>query len=248
MWRNSTVCLVGVALGLLGTGCFVDDGDPGYGGGGGGYHPPPPVVVVSNGAALALQWDLAYVDGKAADCESADTPTVNVSLDPTSSGTPYSVAFPCGAGAALATGIGPGEYEVTLDLVDSHGRTVASLTHPPVRLFPDTTTRLGEPALLPVQTWDLGWTIGQRGGRALSCDDVNAASVEFTAQLGGGAPERYLLPCSDYGALTTAILTGSYQVRMLLLDHAGRTIGDTGPGIVNVTMDAPATLDADFDL
>jgi hypothetical protein len=77
---------------------------------------------------------------------------------------------------------------------------------------------------------------------------VNAASVEFTATLAGAAPESYLLPCSDYAALTSAIRPGDYQVRMLLLDHAGRTIGDTGVGLIGVTMDAPAALDADFDL
>jgi hypothetical protein len=246
MWRNSTVWFVGGALALLGTGCIVDD--HGHSSGGGGYHPPPPPVVVSDGARLALQWDLAYIDGKAADCQSADTPTVTVRLDPAPTGTPFAVSFPCEGGAGLATGIEPGVYELSIDLVDAHGRAVASLTHPPVQLFLDTTTRLDEPALLPVQTWDLTWTIGQRGPRSLSCDDVNAASVQFTAQLAGGAPESYLLPCNDYGALTTAIAPGDYQVRMLLLDHAGRAIGDTGNGLVTVTMDAPATMDADFNL
>jgi hypothetical protein len=247
MWRNSTVCLLGGVVALAGTGCIVNE--HAHDSGGGGYHPPPPPAVVSDGARLSLQWDLAYVDGKPADCETADTPTVNVRLDPASAGTPFSVSFPCGAGAGLATGINPGTYAVSLDLVDSRGRTVTTVTHPPVGLTPGTTTQLEEPALLPVQTWDLTWTIGARGPQGLTCDDVNAASVQFTAQLGGGGPpDSYLLPCSDYRAVTTAIRPGDYQVRMLLLDHAGRTIGDTGPALVTVTMDRPATMDADFNL
>jgi hypothetical protein len=248
MWRNSTVCLVGSALALLGSGCVAYEHDHYPSGGSGGYHSPPPPVVVSDGARLAFEWDLSYVDGKPADCESADTPTVTLHLDPAPNGTPVDVNFPCDAGAGLATGIEPGNYEVTLDLVDVHGRVVASLTHPPVGLFVGTTTQLGDPAVLPVQTWDLAWTIGQRGGRPLSCDDVNGASVQFTAQLGGEPPQSYLLPCHDYQAVTTAIPAGDYNVRMLLLDHAGRAIGDTGPGLVRVTMDAVATLDADFNL
>jgi hypothetical protein len=246
MWRNSTVCLVGSVLSLLGTGCIVHDDHSRHGGGSG--NPPPPPVVVADGARLALQWDLSYLDGKAADCDSADTPSVNVHLAPAPAGTPFSVTFPCVGGAGLATGIDPGTYEVSIDLVDSRGRTVATLTHPPVRLFAGTTTQLEEPALLPVQTWDLTWAIGHRGATGLSCDDVNAASVEFTATMSGLPPDKYLLPCSDYAAVTTAIMPGTYNVRMLLLDHAGRTIGDTGDGLVKVTMDAPAALDADFGL
>ena len=38
------------------------------------------------------------------------------------------------------------------------------------------------------------------------------------------------------------------EVRMVLIDNRGLTIGDTGPGRINVTFDAPASLDADFDL
>jgi hypothetical protein len=246
MWRNSTVCLVGSFLSLLGTGCIVNDHHTHDGSG--GYHSPPPPVVVSSGARLALQWDLAYLDGKAADCESADTPSVIVRLSPAPAGTPFAVTFPCEGGAGLATGIDPGRYEVSIDLTDGRGRTVTTLTHPPVDLFAGTTTQLEEPALLPVQTWDLAWSIGHRGGRGLSCDDVNAASVQFTAQTGGFAPDSYMLPCSDYAALTSAIMPGTYHVRMVLLDHANRVIGDTGDGLVTVTMDAPATLDADFDL
>jgi hypothetical protein len=244
MWRNSTVCLVGSALVLLGSGCIVHQTSEEHE----GYHPPPPPVVVTTSARLAFEWDLSYIDGTAADCESADTPTVILRLAPVGPGTPFSASFPCVGGAGLATGIAPGSYGLSLDLQDSRGRIVANLNHPPVQLFADTTTRLGDTAVLPVQTWDLAWTIGHRGSRALSCDEVNAASIQFTAQLGGAPPESYLLPCTDYSALTTAILPGNYQVRMLLLDHANRTIGDTGPGLVTVTMDAPAVLDADFDL
>jgi len=245
MWRNSTVWLVGSALALLGSGCIVNEH---VDSGGPGYHSPPPPVAVASGARLSVAWDLAYVGGKPADCETADTPTVNIRLDPAPNGTPYAIAFPCEGGAALATGIDPGTYEVSLDLVDTRGRVVASQTHPPVRFFFDTTTQLEEPALLPVQTWDLAWSVGHRGPRELSCEEVGAASVEFSAQFEGETRETYLLPCNDYNALTTAIRPGDYAVRMLLLDRAGRAIGDTGLGLFTVTLDAAAALDADFDL
>jgi hypothetical protein len=244
MWRNSTVCLVGSALALLGTGCFVDaDHDHGR-----SYPPPGGTVVVSGAGQIAVSWDLAYLDGKFTDCESADTPTVVLHLEPRQAGPRFSAPFSCEAGGGVATNIAPGLYDIALDLQDARGRTVSTVEHPAVELFQNTTTELEEPAVLPVQTWDLLWTIGHRGTRALSCDDVGGRMIEFTAQLGGAPPDVYRLPCSDYGAVSTAIVPGDYQVRMLLIDQRGLAIGDTGVGRVNVTFDAPASLDADFDL
>lgn len=246
MWRNSTVCLVGSSLALLGTGCFVDADDHH-----GRTHYPPPggtVVVSNNAAQIAVKWDLAYIDGKFTDCEAADTPTVVLHLEPRQAGPRYTAPFPCEAGGGIATEIAPGIYDIALDLQDARGRTVSTVEHPAVQLFHNTTTDLDEPALLPVQTWDLLWTIGRRGSRALSCDEVGGQMIEFTAQLGGNPPDVYRLPCRDYGAVSTAIVPGDYQVRMILIDHRGFTIGDTGIGRINVNFDAPASLDADFDL
>jgi hypothetical protein len=96
------------------------------------------------------------------------------------------------------------------------------------------------------------WTIGieQRNGSiaAARCADVGAETVQVVTQLGGEPPETYQLPCDDYGAVTTAIRPGDYQVRMLLLDQRGRPMSDTGFGSFPVTLDRPAVLDADFVL
>jgi hypothetical protein len=242
MWRNSTVWLAGSTLVLLGTGCVVYDDDP-YGHGHSGDH-----VVVSSPAALAVDWDLAYIDGKFTDCEAADTPTVVVRLEPRQPGPRFSAPFACQAGGGLVTNVTPGIYDIALDLEDARGRVVSTVEHPAVQLFHNTTTDLEEAAEIPVQTWDLFWTIGRRGSRALSCDEVGGQMIEFTAQRAGSAPDVYRLPCDDYGAISTAIVPGDYQVRMLLIDHRGLTIGDTGPGRIDVGFDAPASLDADFDL
>ena len=244
MWRNSTVWLVGSTLALLGTGCFVhEDGEPS-----GRHHPGGGTVVVPGPGSLSVGWDLAYIDGKLTDCEAADTPTVVLRLEPRQAGPRFSAPFPCEAGGGIATGLDPGLYDLTLDLQDARGRVVSSVEHPPVEVFLDTQTRLDEAALIPVQTWDLLWTIGHRGSRALSCDEVGGRMIEFTAQLGGGPADVYRLPCTDYGAVSTAIVPGDYQVRMVLIDQRGLMIGDTGPGRINVNFQDPASLDADFDL
>ena len=244
MWRNSTVCLVGSTLALLGTGCFVGDEDD-------HHHGPPPggtVVVTSSAGSVAVGWDLAYLDGKFTDCEAADTPTVVMRLEPRQPGPRFSAPFACEGGGGLATDITPGIYDLALDLQDPRGRVVSTVEHPPIEVFARTTTELEEAAVIPVQTWDLLWSVGHRGTRALSCDEVGGRMIEFTAQLSGGGADVFRLPCSDYGAVSTAIVPGDYTVRMILIDHRGLTIGDTGPGRINVSFDGPATLDADFDL
>jgi hypothetical protein len=242
MWRNCTVCLAG--LSFLGVGCFVDPGPDVHQG---GYHDPGPATVVVHEPGLSVGWELAYLDGTLIDCDQADTSTVTLRATPHQPGPAFTASFPCGAGAGTITGLLPGPYDVALDLRDPDGRVVSTVEHPPVDIFPDTVTRLEESAEIPVQVWDLAWHIGRRAGRDLTCGDVGAVSVQFTAQRDGEEPSVYLSPCDDYAATTTAIPPGDYQVRMLLLDARNRPLGDTGPGFVTVRPDSQAALDADFD-
>jgi hypothetical protein len=242
MWRNSTVYLAGITL--LGVGCVVDGGPnvPH-----GGYRDPGPSTVVVHEAGLSVGWDLARLDGTLTNCDEADTPTVTLRVTPHAPGPVVTSSFACGAGGGTITGLSPGPYDVALDLRDPDGRIVSTVEHPPVDVLADTVTQLDESAEIPVQAWDLVWHIGHRPGHDLTCGDVGAISIQFTAQRDGDEPATYLFPCDDYAAVTTAIPPGGYQVRMLLLDADNRPVGDTGPGHMDVRSDTQATLDADFD-
>jgi hypothetical protein len=236
MWRNSTVCLVGIALGLGGTGCIVESGDPDHPRGG---HRP---ATTASGVAVA--WDLAYVDGRLIDCQTADTPTVTLTVTSRASGIPHVASFPCEDGVGVALGIPPGIHDIALDLRDSQGRIVSTLSND-LQIYDGTVTE-PEEALFPVQNWDLLWTIAGRGGRPVTCREVGAVSVEFSAQLPGETPEIYFMPCEDYGLVSTAIREGDYRVRMRLLDYRNQTMADTGFGLELVTFDRPAELEAEF--
>jgi hypothetical protein len=246
MWRNRTVCLVGITL-VLGTGCIVHQNSESTTTGGG--SPPPPVLVTGD-SALRVHWELAYLDGTLTHCEDADTPTVTVRAT-MRSGARFVESFPCEIGVGVAV-VPPGLYDVAIDLVDSLGRPVSTLYQTDLRVFDGLVTEPDEVALFPVQTWDLVWTIGvlQRGGRVTpaTCRDVGAATVQFSARLDGEAPEIVELPCESYSAVSPAIRPGDYEVRMLLLDRLGRPLADTGIGVVEVTFDETASLDADFTL
>jgi hypothetical protein len=254
MWRNRTVCLAGITLALLAGGCVVEDNQHPD-----GYHPTnrgpassPGPRPVTGDAGVRVRWDLVELDGQLTNCNAAGTPTVVLRAQLRATGDRFSATFPCQAGGGVTTDLPAGLFDLSLDLLDTQGRTVSTLDHPDVRLFSGAITDTDEVAELPLQTWRLEWTIGvghRNGGTfALSCVDVGGVSVRFTAQLGGEPPETFTLPCEDYNAVSTAIRPGDYQVRMLLLDGHDRTIGDTGPGSVLVSGDAPAHLAANFDL
>lgn len=242
MWRIRTVFLAGISV--LGVGCVVDAG-PGTAHG--GYHDPGATTVVVNESGLSVAWDLARIDGTATTCGEADTPTVTLRATPRQGGAVVTSSFACAGGAGTVTGLVPGAYDLALDLQDRGGRIVSTVEHPPVDVLPDTVTQLNESAEIPVQVWDLAWHVGRRPGGELACGDVGAVSVQFTAQRDGEPPVDYLFPCDDYGALTTAIPAGAYQVRLLLLDAGNRPIGDSGFARVGVRSDTQATFDADFD-
>jgi hypothetical protein len=245
MWRNCTVCLVGITLSLSAAGCVVQAGHPSSGGHRGSSGGPAPV----SDSGLTIRWDLATLDDKLTDCDAAGTATVALRATHRSSAAQFTASFPCDAGIGVVTGLPPGDYALALDLLDLFGRVVSVVDHPGVPVF---TGRLTQPdvALFPIQTWDLLWTIGierlSGGVVAATCRDVGATTARFTTRLEGEAPETYELPCEDYGAVSTAIRPGHYEVRLLLLDARGRAINDTGPGFFEVTFDEPAELDADF--
>jgi hypothetical protein len=255
MWRNRTVCLAGITLALLAGGCVVDDGHShpdGYHPSGRGGGPGPDAQPVLGDSGLRVSWDLAYLDGQLTDCASAGTPTVVLRAQLRATGDRFRATFPCEARGGITTDLPAGLYDLGLDLLDTEGRTVSTLDHPDVRLVPGTITDTDEVAELPLQTWNLEWSIGlghRNGGTfPLSCADVGGVSVRFTTQLAGEPPESFTLPCEDYNAISTAIRPGDYQVRLLLIDGQGRVLGDTGPGSVQVNRQDPARLAADFDL
>jgi hypothetical protein len=255
MWRNCTVCLVGITL--AGTGCIVNETHSPSGGyrgssrdSGGGTAPSGPPVATGSGA-LGVRWGLAYLDGNPTDCQAADTPTVLLHAT-LSNGARYNASFPCTAGGGVATALPGGVYDLTLELLDAHDRPVSTVSRDDVPVFDGTTSEAGGVAVLAVQAWDLAWTIAivHRNGASspASCGDVGAASIRFVAQLGGESADVYELPCNDYSALSTAIRPGNYQVQMQLIDYQGRRLSETDPLAFPVTFDRPAMLGADFAL
>lgn len=250
MWRNRTVCLVGITLALGAGGCIVhEDRHTSYSGGGGGSgsHPAP-----TGSAGISVGWDLAYVDGTRVDCASAGTPTVTAVAQLRATGARYSASFPCEGGVAVLDNLPPGSYDVALDLEDESGRIVSSLDYNGVSAFSGSVTGPGHVQAFPIQAWDMVWTIAvqQRSGRnvQVGCRDVGATTVRFIAQWEADQPEYYDLPCDSYAAITTAIRPGDYQVQMLLLDSVGRTLADTDIVGYPVDMNAPAAFDVDFAL
>jgi hypothetical protein len=258
MWRNRTVYLVGFTLALQGAGCVVEQGSDydapgrGYQGpdSGGARAPGGAPGPVTGDSGLSVRWSLAYLDGELIDCDDAGTSRVTLRAEERSTGARFSVSFPCAAGAGVATRVPPGLYDVSLDLLDPPGRPVSGFSYRGVQVFGGRVTEPDRAAVFRVQTWDLLWTIGianRNGGiTSVTCRDVRAVTIRFVTQLGGEPPEAYELPCEDYGAVSTAIRAGNYQVRMLALDYRGQTISDTGPGFYEVTFEEPAALDADF--
>src|SRR5207244_13098133 len=116
MWRNRTVCLLGITLALGAGGCIVHEdrhttstGGGGGGGGGGGVQPAPTGL-----AALSVGWDLASVDGAQVDCAAAGTPTVTVVAQQRATGARYSATFPCDDGVGVMDDLPAGAYDVAL--------------------------------------------------------------------------------------------------------------------------------------
>jgi hypothetical protein len=254
MWRNRTVCLLGITVAVSAAGCVIQDAsDPhgGYGGPPGGGHDTGPRIIPGP-TGVSVAFELATLDGKLTDCAEVDTPTATLHATLRATGTHFAADFPCEAGAAALEGLPAGLYDVSLDLLDAGGRAVSGFDLPGLQVWDGSVTTPAQAAVIPVQTWDVGWSISVTRPNgllaAVTCADVGATTVEFTAQRSGEAPETYQLSCEDYGVITTAIPPGEYQVRALLLDRRGRLLGDTGVGSVSVGLDAPATLDADFTL
>jgi hypothetical protein len=247
MWRNRTVCLVGITLALGAGGCIVHEDRHVTNNSGGGAHSAP-----TGSAGLSVGWDLAYVDGARVDCGSAGTPTVTVVAQQHATGARYSASFPCDDGVGLMNNLPAGAYDVALDLEDEGGRIVSGMDYDSVVAFAGSVTGPGFIQRFPIQAWDMVWTIAlqQRNGRnvQVACRDVGASTVRFIAQWETDQAEYYDLPCETYGAITTAIRPGDYQVQMLLLDDVGRTLADTDVVGYPVDMNAPAAFDVDFAL
>jgi len=251
MWRNRTVCLLGITLALGAGGCIVHEDhhttSTGGGGDGGGTHPAPTGL-----AAFSVGWDLAYVDGAQVDCAAAGTPTVTVVAQQRATGARYSATFPCDDGMGVMDDLPAGTYDVALDLEDQNGRIVSSMDYDGVAAFTNGVTGPGFVQRFRIQAWDMAWTIAvhQHSGSSVQvdCRDVGAATVRFIAQWQGEPAEYYDLPCESYGAITTAIRPGDYQVQMLLLDAQGRTLADTDLVGYPVDMTSPAAFDVDFAL
>jgi hypothetical protein len=247
MWRNRTVCFVGLTVALL-AGCVVESSPRGPRSTGGSSGPRD-VVVAS--AGLTVRWDLAYLDDELADCAVAGTPVVTVTSQLRGTRERFTASFPCEIGVGLMDGLPPGTYDVALDLEDDLGRVVSVVDFPGVPTFSNRVTET-EVGYFPVQVWDVAWSLAvhDRYGRAtqVSCGQVGATTVRFITQYDLEPQEAYDLPCPTYGGITTAIRPGDYLVQMLLLDRAGRLMAETDIVDYPVDMDAPALVDVDFGL
>jgi hypothetical protein len=204
--RVRTLWLFGFTLSLgaaLGAGCGGDGGD----------------------ARIAVNWAVAYVGPEATTCDAAGTPTVRLEARRRSSTQLYSFDFDCAPLNGLTDYIPPGNYDITLSLLDLKQRPVASTTGN-FDIKRRGTNELN-PVQFQVQAFQVSWLLVVKGpGNAMrtsSCAELGVKTIEFSAQLSSEtAGEIYRFNCLENPGLglTSAIRTGNYAYRFRLLDAA----------------------------
>jgi hypothetical protein len=219
MLKKLTVSLAGIAALAL-TGCGDGD-DPGFG----------------------LTWDLVYLGSNdRVSCDGAGTPTVNLDVEGANDFKSHD-SFPCKAMSGVSRVLPEGTYNVIASLQNNAGQIVSAVDRP-------MSLRRGGVVWLPpltfdVQTFNLLWTVS-RGGRGISCQEANAATVRLITRIGNEAPMQVDFPCLDPRAGTTgtspAIPTGVYSVQVQLLDAGGRVLSEVPAMTFRVTDTAPADL------
>lgn len=226
MWYSRTVCLAGLALGLVG-GCVIDETDD---------------------SAFAFQWQLEYVGGGRAACDTSGTPTVHLQVRHQQTANTQAFTWLCNDGRAVTPVLPLGRYDVTVSLLDRRGRSVSAIDGQ-VSVERHGLTQLGS-ILFKVQIFQFSWVIVQEppGGpsRPLNCNTAGAYSVEMVTQLASEDAEKFEFPCDQGEGITEAVRVGSYSYFGRLLNRAGQVLDETDVEAVLVDGSQRPALPARF--
>jgi hypothetical protein len=175
------------------------------------------------GGTITVSWTTT-IDGASASCTDVQGATVSVSI--TGAGT-FSTSVACSAHSVTSPTLRPGNYTVTVALLDSTG---AQLSLAPVSTTVTVLDGLdAQPATLDFDfqggTLSLTWMITQNGFQ-VTCGAENARTVEVTATPLDGATARApdLFNCTDMGGTTDPFVVGQYHVRIRLLDASNQQL------------------------
>ena len=211
--RVRTLWLFGLTLAFgstLAAGCGGDGGD----------------------ARIAVNWAVAYVGPEPTTCDAAGTPTVRLEARRSGSTQLYSFDFDCAPLNGLTDYIPPGNYDVTLSLLDLKKRPVASTTGN-FNINRRGTNEL-TPVQFQVQAFQVSWLLVVKGpGNAMrtsTCAELGVKTIEFSAQLSSeSAGETYRFECLENPGLglTSAIRTGNYAYQFRLLDATDKPLTES---------------------
>jgi hypothetical protein len=212
MLRIRTLLLFGLAAVSLGaSGCIIGDTD---------------------NSAMIVDWDLRYVgpdertQGDRVACEDAGTTTVELEMRNRSTNAVFKDSYQCKDFGGKSKVLPSGLYDVRIALKTAGGQEI-SAQQVQAEVVRRGLTDLGL-VIFQVQSFELTWTVS-RGNMATMCDKVDGKDVKLIAQLANEPSKSYLFPCSDHGGVTTAILTGPYNLQVQLLNSAGAVISTTAP-------------------
>lgn len=229
MLRIRTLWLFGIAgLGLVASGCVSGDDR---------------AFFQDDRAFFQVGWDLVAV-GTTNDfvtCDEAGTPIVTLDMQ-RRGGQRIRKQFNCMDRGGQSDILPSGTYDVTIALhTGGPDGPVVSSKDGTFDLFRRGVTDLGVIAF-QIQAWELHWSL-QRGGAAVGCDQVGAATVRLITQTARmQQPLTYPFACGDGAGVTTAIPTDTYSVQVQLENAAGGVLSKTDPMTVVVTGAAMATL------
>jgi hypothetical protein len=226
MWNSRTVCLAGLALGLFG-GCVIDETDD---------------------SAFAFNWQLEYVGGGRAACDSSGTPTVHMQVRHTQTANTQAFTWECNAGSAVTPVLPLGQYDVTIGLLDRLGRPVSAIEGR-FEVRRHGLAQLGS-ILFKVQIFEFSWVLVREPmnapAQSLNCNQAGAYTVEFITQLASEEKESFSFPCEQGEGTTEAIRLGTYAFQGRLLNRANQVIYETGIGDVRATPNERPQLAARF--
>jgi hypothetical protein len=226
MWKSRTLCLASLALGLLG-GCVIDETDD---------------------SAFEFQWQLEYVGGGTAACDTAGTPNVRMQMRHKETANLQTFTWDCSAGAAITPVLPLGKYDINIALLDRQGRPVSAIEGE-FAVARHGLTNLGR-ILFKVQIFEFSWVIVREppgaASMALNCAMAGAHTVEMITQLASEPQESFSFPCEQGEGVTEAIRLGTYTFQGRLLNRANQVLTETGVGDVRAGAEVRPQLAARF--
>jgi hypothetical protein len=169
-------------------------------------------------------------------CGAAGTRTVTLDARHVSTAHEAHADFDCTAGSGRTDVLPLGAYDVTIGLVAQDGSVVSELPTGRANITRHSASYLGT-VLFKIQSFALSWSICKLGPKrpdgTRACDPIGCAAaggdkVELVAQLPNRAePFKFTWRCGAGGGVTTAIPTGTYGLKVRLLNAAGAELSGT---------------------